>query len=221
MGEYTLNFIYFPSLVCRARGGSLGGFISALLHLLGILWKMKLFACHFSILSLSLKMWAPSPAEFTRTNQIWATWPFWDSARWICWLRKGNTLSDRMLSSSGSSWDAIRICPQFCGDLRITKMPSRLRACPRLWKKESQKFAGVQQVISRIITGFVTIQFWNKHKDLTKILIPKWSQKHQQGQSWVGSSFLVPLACAKGLYIGGVGQSGAVHTLVAAPPQDV
>ena len=106
--------------------------VSAILHL-GIPWKMGPFCMPFWDFEFEE---TPSPAEFMRTIHLGLAI---DSVRWICWLRKGNTLSDRMLSSSGSSRrparDAICICPQFCGDLRITKMPSRLRACPRLWKR--------------------------------------------------------------------------------------
>ena len=106
--------------------------VSAILHL-GIPWKMGPFCMPFWHFEFEE---TPSPAEFMRTIHLGLAI---DSVRWICWLRKGNTLSDRMLSSSGSSRrparDAICICPQFCGDLRITKMPSRLRACPRLWKR--------------------------------------------------------------------------------------
>ena len=124
---------WLPSFLRRVKGGIIGRFLRYCIWAFLERWR-GLFACHFDILSL---MWSPSPAEFMRTIHLGHL--AIDSVRWICWLRKGNTLSDRMLSSSGSSRrparDAICICPQFCGDLRITKMPSRLRACPRLWKR--------------------------------------------------------------------------------------
>jgi hypothetical protein len=139
--------------------------VSAILHL-GIPWKMGPFCMPFWHFEFEE---TPSPAEFMRTIHLGLAI---DSVRWICWLRKGNTLSDRMLSSSGSSRrparDAICICPQFCGDLRITKMPSRLRAVLVYGRGVSEICRNA--ATSRIITGFVAIRIV-KHKGPTKILI--------------------------------------------------
>ena len=189
---------WLPSFLRRVKGGIIGRFLRYCIWAFLERWR-GLFACHFDILSL---MWSPSPAQFMRTIHLGHL--AIDSVRWICWLRKGNTLSDRMLSSSGSSRrparDAICICPQFCGDLRITKMPSRLRAVFVYGRGVSEICRNA--ATSRIITGFVAIRIVKQTQRSDKDTNPK-SINKDKAES--GPHFWFPWPVPRVFYIGGVG----------------